>query len=182
MKNKCLLRIVSGKYRGKGLISPQDSTVRPTSARVKESLFNIIRFDLPGSDFLDVFCGTGQNGIEAASNGANVTFIDKNVSLVNKNISNIGLNESCRVICGDFKFILSSFAKNNEKFDFIFADPPYNEGLYEDIIDSAQYLLKENGKIILEHSRDFVIDNTFGLEVTDKRVYGSRALTFLGGK
>ncbi len=182
MKNKYLLRVLSGDYRGKGLISPPDMSVRPTSARVKGSLFNIIRPTLYNSQFLDIFCGTGQIGIEAVSNGAIATFIDKNTTILNNNINSVGCKDKCRVVSGDFKNILLSFAKNNEKFDFIFADPPYNDGLYEDIIRLTKDLLNEDGRLILEHSSDFVIENTFDLEIIDTRVYGSRTLTFLGGK
>lgn len=182
MKNKYLLRVLSGNYRGKGLISPPDMSVRPTSARVKDSLFNILRQKLYDAEFLDIFCGTGQIGIEAVSNGAKATFIDKNTLILNKNIEGVGCKDQCRVISGDFKNILLFFAKNNEKFDFVFADPPYNDGLYEDIIRLSKDLLNEGGRLILEHSSDFVINNTFGLEIVDKRIYGSRTLTFLGGK
>ena len=149
MKNKSLLRVLSGKYRGKGLVSPPDFTVRPTSARVKDSLFNIIRMDLYDSNFLDLFCGTGQNGIEAISNGAKVTFVDKNTNIVTKNVNNVGCAENSKIISGDFKNVLLFFAKNNEKFDFIFADPPYMDGLYDEIIKLSASLLNEDGKLIL---------------------------------
>lgn len=182
MKNKFLLRVHSGTFKGKGLFSPPDATVRPTSARVKDSLFNIIRTKLYGADFLDIFCGTGQIGIEAISNGANATFIDKNTSIVSKNLQNICLENKSRLIQGDFKNVLSSFAKNNEFFDFVFADPPYNEGLYEDIINYAMPLLKDDGVLILEHSSDLILEDLFQINIIDKRSYGSRSLTFLGGK
>ncbi len=181
MKNKSLLRVLSGKYRGKGLISPPDFTVRPTSARVKDSLFNIIRMELYGSSFLDLFCGTGQNGIEAVSNGATATFVDKNTNIVTKNVNNVGCSDYSRIISGDFKNILLFFAKNNEKFDFIFADPPYNDGLYDEIIKLCAPLLKEDGKLILEHASDFSFENLYDLRIVDTRVYSSRTLTFLGG-
>lgn len=182
MKKKSLLKVISGKYRGKGLISPPDFTVRPTSARVKDSLFNIIRIDLYGSSFLDLFCGTGQNGIEAISNGALATFVDKSTFIVTKNVTNVGCQQTSRIISGDFKNILLSFAKNNEKFDFIFADPPYNDGLYEEIIKLCTPLLNDGGKLILEHASDYSFDNLYELQLLDKRVYSSRTLTFLGGK
>lgn len=182
MKNKYLLRVLSGNYRGKGLISPPDMSVRPTSARVKGSLFNILRPKLYNADFLDVFCGTGQIGIEAVSNGAKATFVDKNTTILSKNIVNVGCQDQCRIVSGDFKNILLSFAKNNEKFDFIFADPPYNDGLYDDIINLSKDLLKKDGRLILEHSSDYTIDVAFDFEILDKRVYGSRTLSFLGGK
>ena len=182
MKNKSLLKVISGKFRGKSLASPPDFTVRPTSARVKDSLFNIIRMDLYGSSFLDLFCGTGQNGIEAVSNGAKATFVDKNTTIVTKNVNNVGCNQDAKIISGDFKNVLEFFAKNNEKFDFIFADPPYNDGLYDEIIKLCVPLLNDSGKLILEHASDFTFENLYDLQIVDKRVYSSRTLTFLGGK
>ena len=182
MKNKSLLKVISGKYRGKGLTSPADFTVRPTSARVKDSLFNIIRMDLYNSSFLDLFCGTGQNGIEAISNGAKATFVDKSTNFVTKNVNNVGCTQEAKIISGDFKNVLSFFAKNNEKFDFIFADPPYNDGLYDEIIKLSAPLLNDDGKLILEHASDFELENLYDLQIVDRRVYSSRTLTFLGGK
>ncbi len=183
MKNKYILRIISGKYRGKGIESPADFKVRPTSARVKDSLFNIIRTELFGCYFLDLFAGTGQVGLEAISNGAKVTFVDINTDLVNKNIALLGCADEARVLKGDFVNIALGLAKSKQRFDFVFADPPYNEGLYQSIIESCQGLLKDDGLLILEHASDFKLEcDLHGLEIKKERIYGSRTLTFLGGK
>ncbi len=175
MKNKYLLRVISGKYRGKGIISPKDYSVRPTSQRVKESLFNIIRTDLYEKTFLDIFSGTGQMGIEAVSNGAKAVFIDANTNLIKENVSAI-CEENCEIHRGDFKNILENFKKAGRKFDFIFADPPYNDGLYDDIINYSLPLLNEDGKLILERSSDIPFRH---LNEYDSRKYGSRTLSFL---
>ena len=75
------MRVISGKYRGKKLESPQGSDVRPTGDKVKESIFNVIQFDVAGSSFLDLFCGSGAMGIEAISRGAErVCFCDGSYS------------------------------------------------------------------------------------------------------
>jgi 16S rRNA (guanine(966)-N(2))-methyltransferase RsmD len=182
MKNRYLLRVISGKYRGKGIISPEDMKVRPTSQRVKESLFNILRTSLYDSDFLDIFSGTGQVGIEAISNGARCTFVDKDVSIIRKNISAVGCEDTSLVISGDFKTVLSNLRSRNVKFDYVFADPPYNDGLYEDIIIMSLPLLKDDGRIILEHSSEYSVSVPSCCEIIDVRRYGSRALTFLGGQ
>ena len=178
MKNRYLLRVISGKYRGKGILSPKDYSVRPTSQRVKESLFNIIRTELFGKSFLDIFSGTGQMGIEAVSNGAKAVFVDADTALLKENLSSVCKEENCEVYRGDFKNILLNFKDTNRKFDFIFADPPYNDGLYEDIINFAIPLLSEEGILILEHSTEYVIDSLY---VYNSRTYGSRTLSFLGG-
>ena len=87
MKSRYLLKVVSGKYRGRGIISPKDYSVRPTSQRVKESLFNIIRTEIYGKTFLDIFSGTGQMGIEAISNGAKSVFVDADIKLLKENVT-----------------------------------------------------------------------------------------------
>lgn len=180
MKNKYLLRVISGKYRGKGISSPKDFSVRPTSQRVKESLFNIIRTDLYGKIFLDIFSGTGQIGIEAISNGAKAYFVDGNVALLKSNLESVGCLNEAEVFCGDFINVLKSI--KNIKFDFIFADPPYKDELYQDIVKYSIPILNKDGVIILEHSSDIVFDSFDDAVIVDKRIYGSRALTFLGGK
>ncbi len=180
MKNKYLLRVVSGKYRGKGIVSPKDLSVRPTSQRVKESLFNIIRTKLYGKTFLDLFAGTGQMGIEAISNGAKAVFIDGDTSLIKRNVEGVGCESDAEIFRGDFINVLTSL--KGRKFDYIFADPPYREGLYYDIVKHSLNLLQDDGIIILEHSSDCVFDEFENVIIIDKRIYGSRALTFLGGK
>lgn len=179
MKSKFLLKIISGELKGKGLYSPPDFSVRPTSARVKESLFNIIRNDIYGADFLDLFAGSGQIGFEALSIGANVIFCDKNASLVRKNAQHLGVDAN--VLQGSFDFALKTLSKT-QKFDFIFADPPYDDGLYQDIILNSLPLLKSEGILILEHSSDYAIPEVLGATVLSVRKYGSRSLTFLGGE
>lgn len=180
MKNKYLLRVVSGKYRGKGIVSPKDLSVRPTSQRVKESLFNIIRTNLYGKAFLDLFAGTGQMGIEAISNGATAVFIDGDTALAKKNVEGVGCQSESEILRGDFISVLTSL--KGRKFDYIFADPPYRDGLYNDIVKYSLKVLKDDGTIILEHSSDLVFDEFDDAVIIDKRIYGSRALTFLGGK
>lgn len=174
MKNKFFLRIISGKYRGKGIFSPEDCSIRPTSSRVKDSLFNIIRTDLFDSDFLDLFGGSGQIGLEAASLGAKVTIADRDISLVEKNVAHVGADD-VRTIQGDYLSVLNRL--QNQKFDFIFADPPYKDGLYGEIIKNALPMLKEGGLLILEHASEDTITDEHIVKV---KKYGSRTLTFLG--
>lgn len=134
MKNKYTLRIISGALKGRGLASPPDHSVRPTSGRVKESLFNRIRTNLPGTVFLDLFAGTGQIGLEAVSLGARCVFADVAPRLVQENIRMLHCEERTRVLQGSFLQVLRQLAEEGQRFDFIFADPPYQAGYYEDII------------------------------------------------
>ncbi len=181
MKNKYMLRIISGRFKGKGIESPSDIAIRPTSGRVKESLFNIIRTQLEGADFLDLFAGTGQIGLEAISNGARCVFADLHPQLVQTNSALLGCRKETEIIQGSFQAVLKQLLLKGPKFDFIFADPPYQNGYYEEIIALSVEVLKENGTLILEHASNFPIE-TQRMRVVDHRVYGSRSLTFLKGE
>lgn len=126
---------------------------RPTTDKVKESLFNIIQFDIPGRRVLDLFGGTGQLGVEALSRGAaHCTFVEQRrdaVALIRDNLRTCGFQEQARVIQGEALSFLSSC---KEKFDVIFLDPPYNSGLLESSLEMITRfdILKENGIIVGE--------------------------------
>jgi 16S rRNA (guanine(966)-N(2))-methyltransferase RsmD len=146
------MRVISGTARGRKLKEPEGHAIRPTTDMVKESVFNIIQFDIEGRRVLDLFAGTGQLGIEALSRGAaGAVFVDASndaVHLVRDNIKHTGFEDKATVIKGD----AIAFTKNGGKFDVIFLDPPYDAGLMEkafhNIIEFD--MLKENGIIICE--------------------------------
>lgn len=175
MKNKFVLRISSGTLRGRGITSPEGMSVRPTATRIKEALFNRYRSRMNGADFLDLFAGTGQMGLEAVSNGANAVLADQDPALARKNCEAVGV--SVRIMQADFRETVRRLKTEGKSFDFIFADPPYRDGLYEEIIALCQPLLKADGVLILEHASD---DSLPGVEET--RAYGSRSLSFIGGE
>ena len=145
------MRVVSGTHRGKKLKDIKGLEIRPTSDMVKESIFNIVQFDMEGRSVLDLFAGTGQLGIESLSRGAkNAVFVDASpqaVKIIKDNLEICGF-DNARVANAD----AISYLKNREKFDIIFLDPPYDTML----IDSALVkiiefdILKENGIIICE--------------------------------
>lgn len=180
MKNKYTLRIISGTLKGKGIASPPDASVRPTSGRVKESLFNKIRSSLYGARFLDLFAGSGQIGLEAISLGASCVFADISPALVKSNLLLLGC-ENAIVMQGSFAEVLRQLQAKGQTFDFIFADPPYQAGYYEEIIALSAPLLKKDGLLIVEHAADYTPD-IHPLYMEDRRVYGSRCLTFLKGE
>lgn len=171
------LRIIGGKYKQRALASPQGWTVRPTSGRVKESLFNILQFRLPGARVLELFAGTGQIGIEALSRGAEkAVFVEQDITYLQENLRRCGCAEQAEVRRGDFRTVLAGM---EESFDIIFADPPYAAGYYEDIMRLCAKLLKKDGLLILEHNSDRPVLPQAGLKLSDIRKYGTRALTFL---
>lgn len=147
------MRVISGKYRGKRLNSPIGNDVRPTGDKVKESIFNVIQFDVAESRFLDLFCGSGSMGIEAISRGASYTlFADVSKSSLALTQGNLkGISEAYKLVNRDFRDALYSA---EGKWDFIFVDPPYKTDYIESIcqIVKDRAMLAENGYIIYEHS------------------------------
>lgn len=121
------MRVISGTCRGRKLLEPAGMDVRPTADRVKESMFNIIQFDIEGRRALDLFAGTGQLGIEALSRGAaECVFVDaarSSLRLTEENLRRCGLRGRCVLSDG------LDFLRRGEKFDLIFLDPPYGTGL-----------------------------------------------------
>ena len=133
-----LMRIITGSARGRRLLSPEGFDVRPTTDKVKESLFNILQFELEGREVLDLFAGSGQLGLEALSRGAkSAVFVDsspRSLDIVKKNIRLTGMEVQASAVAGDaFSFL----AATDRKFDLVFLDPPYDHKL----IDKAAALL-----------------------------------------
>ena len=149
------MRIVAGKYRGRKLTPPSDDSVRPTTDRIKETVFNILQWNVEGARVLDLFAGSGALGIECLSRGAaEVVFADKSpasVALIRQNLK--GIEGSYRVLTADFTGVLRS---GEDKFDLIFIDPPYKSGLGELAVDAAFDLgrVAEGGTVVYEHSSE----------------------------
>ena len=153
------MRVISGSARGRKLKEPSGFDIRPTSDMVKESVFNIIQFDIEGKRVLDLFAGTGQLGIEALSRGAaNVIFIDtapKAVKLIRENLKLCALDDSASVYIRD----ALNYLEGGDVFDLIFLDPPYDSlfagKALEKIIKFDK--LDTNGIIICETKADYVM-------------------------
>ena len=151
------MRVISGSARGRKLKELQGMDTRPTTDKVKESLFNIIQFEIEGRRVLDLFGGTGQLGIEALSRGADhCTFVDMRkeaAALIRENLRLTGLSERSRVVQGDALSFLSSCG---EKFDVILLDPPYHTELLEKSVERITEfdILREHGIIICESAAE----------------------------
>jgi len=152
------VRIIAGSARGRAFEAPTGKDTRPTLDRVKESLFGSIQFDIPDSRVLDLFSGSGNLGLEAASRGAKkVICNDYNracAELITKNAKHLRLDTIVQVTCKDYAACLSDLARAGERFDFVFLDAPYLEGtaqLAAEQIFSLD-LLAEDGRIFLEHA------------------------------
>lgn len=145
------MRVISGTARGCRLAEPRDMSVRPTTDRVKEAMFSIVQFDVPGRRVLDLFAGTGQLGIEALSRGAReCVFVDDDtasLALVRKNLAICHLQAP--VIRSDARAYLAHCGR----FDLVLVDPPYRSGLYDVILqDLFGFDILNHGGIILVES------------------------------
>lgn len=180
-----MLRVISGKVRGLKLDTPKNEDVRPTTDRVKESLFNIINSYIMDSNVLDLFAGTGSLGIECLSRGASsATFVDvskDSINIVKSNIKKARVENQSTILNLDFKNAIDRLKAQNSKFDVIFMDPPYYKNMFIDAlanIDNAN-LLAEDGIIIVEHdTKDKFEDKIGRLEKTKEKKYGNTTLTF----
>ena len=148
------MRVITGTARGRKLRELPGMETRPTTDKVKESIFNIIQFDIEGRRVLDLFAGTGQLGIECLSRGAaSAVFVDRRadaVKLIRENLRLTELEDRARVVAGDSMEYLKSI---REPFDIIFLDPPYAAGLLEPAIAHiAKFdILAPHGIIAAEH-------------------------------
>lgn len=174
MKEDVIMRVISGKYKGKNIIGYDIDGTRPTQDRVKESLFAMIQEELVDSISLDLFAGSGNLGIEALSNGSDICyFVDKNnkcCDIIKKNLLNI---DNGIVLNKDYKDALIYFKENNIKFNLIFLDPPYNLDCLDDVLNKIdEYsLLLEDGLVICEYEYDNFKEYP-SLEIIKDKKYG----------
>ena len=184
------MRIISGKYRGLKLLPPESSKIRPTSDRLKESLFSIINsnkynISIENSNVLDICSGTGSLGIESISRGAiSVYFIDKDhrsIKLIYKNISKLKVDDQIENNIKIIKDEATKALKNiNKIFQIVLIDPPYNTNITErclfklkvlNLINQDSYIFAESSK-----TENFSYD---GYHILDIKIYGNSKLTIL---
>ncbi len=153
------MRIISGTSKGRKLATPKGLTVRPTSDRVKESIFNILTGQIEGAEVLDLFAGTGNLGIEALSRGAKeVTFIEKTrraVRLIQRNLEQFGMSEQSEVLFMDASRAIGILKQRRRIFDLIFMDPPYGQGLIERTLTklTSHPIYHGDSVLVIEHHR-----------------------------
>ena len=154
------MRVITGTARGRKLKELSGLETRPTTDKVKESLFNIIQFDIEGRRVLDLFGGTGQLVIECLSRGAaSCTFVDirkEAAALIRENVALCGFQDRSRVVQGDYLAFLTGC---REKFDLILMDPPYASEMLEKALTSAAGIdiLSENGIMVCESAAEKVL-------------------------
>ena len=171
------MQIISGKYRARKLLAVDATTTRPTLARVKESIFNLIQGKISGSVVLDLFAGSGAFGAECISrNAKKVYFVDieqKAINTIKTNTRN--MSEDFEILKIQYNLALENFSKNNIKFDLIYLDPPYKSDFAVKSIEMiiSQNLLSDDGLIVVEHESQNDLQNIPKCCIIEKsRKYG----------
>lgn len=184
------MRVIAGSARRLLLKTLPGNDTRPTTDKIKETLFNILNFDLPGSCFLDLYAGSGAIGIEALSRGAShCTFVDNNakaVSVIKENVAHTHFEGQSDIILSEAVSALRRLERSSEQYDFVFLDPPYNQG-FED--SALRYLknsgiINDNTQIIVEMSIKADIDhfNELGFSIDKVKSYKTNKHVFLRRK
>lgn len=168
-----MMRIITGKAKGVRLVTLPGEAVRPTTEMAKEGIFSVLQFDLAEKSFLDLFAGSGQMGLEAISRGArDATFVDcseDSLKVVRKNIEKTRFSAQSKVIRSEYGEFIKSASKRGMKFDFIFADPPYEKDLTAELIKRIfrADLLKDGGLLMVETAAEQIEEDKIPAEVKD---------------
>lgn len=179
------MRIIAGKAKGHKLETIDGLATRPTTDRIKETLFNIIAFDLPGCRFLDLFSGSGAIGLEALSRGAEQAVFVENAQpsqdVIVRNLAHTKLEEGARLLFMNADAALDKLAGENAAFDIIYMDPPYAAGLAAPMLEKIQEkkLLNRDGYVILERAAQLPLMLPEGYEILREKEYRTTVLTFL---
>lgn len=179
------MRIIGGQARGRAIVAPPGEKTRPTLDYVRESLFNIIRWDVMDAEVLDLFAGSGALSLESVSRGAkSAVLVDTDrdaCEAIKKNIVNSRMADKFRLIPRDYKAALELLAREGKTFDLIFLDPPYkmeNTGeICAELYDRG--LLADAFLIVVEHRRGLapLVDERF--EAFDTRSYRDTQITLI---
>ena len=157
------MRVITGTARGRRLETLEGLDVRPTTDKVKESIFNIVQFDVKDSCVLDLFAGSGQLGIEALSRGAaSATFVDSSsraLSVVRRNLEHTGLADTASLKnMGATQFLTHT----SDTFDLAFLDPPYRKQILDEVLPLLIPHMSDRGTVVCESSREEELPETVG--------------------
>lgn len=180
------MRIIAGTARSLPLKTIAGMETRPTTDRIKETLFNMLQDEVPGSYFLDLFAGSGQIGLEAVSRGARyAVFVDNNkkaAACIEDNIAFTKFGKETKLYPSDVLSALRSM-EGKYQFDIIFMDPPYNQQIEKDVLSylAASSLVKEDTLIIVEASLETEFDylDELGFSLQKLKTYKTNAHAFI---
>ncbi|BBO85158.1 methyltransferase [Desulfosarcina ovata subsp. sediminis] len=180
------MRVISGRFRGRRLVAPAGMGTRPTTDRIRESLFNILGPGLHSKQVLDLFAGTGALGIEALSRGAAAAvFVDQAkaaLATIRRNLRQLQLEGVTRVLQWDIRKNLNCLKHERHRFNLVFMDPPYET---QAVVPALTALLQcgamaDDARVIVEHSRRESLDPIpAGLILSDQRQFGKTLVSFL---
>ena len=180
------MRIISGTSKGRRLVTQKGQALRPTSDRVKESIFNILSDEVEGKVVLDLFAGTGNLGIEALSRGAKKTlFVEKGrqaIRLIQRNLLQCGMERQSEILPKDVTLAIGILKQRGESFDVILMDPPYEQGLIQKTLMKLQSHKIYHGDsiLVIEHHRREPLPKTLeGWNLTRQREIGDTIISFL---
>lgn len=175
------MRIISGKFKGQRLVAFKADHIRPTTDRVKESLFNKWSRYIEGATVLDLFCGTGSLGLEALSRHAHfVEFVDSNdksLRILNENVKKLGIESGFHVTKRDaLQFLKSS----SQAFDLIFIDPPFTKSMADKVLLalSQSTVLSDGGLVAIESgTKEYIQDDYGSIRLYDRKEFGDKTLS-----
>lgn len=177
------MRIISGKWRGRRLVSFKADHIRPTTDRVKESLFNKLQSEWEGARVLDLYAGTGNIGLEALSRGASevvaVELSGKSIDIIRRNLAELEVGREYRLIKDDVVRFLQKY--KGEAFDIIMADPPFTESLAHATLEalSQSEAMGTGTTAVVEASSHERVDESYpALTCLDRRDYGDKVISF----
>ena len=157
------MRVITGQAKGRTLETVAGLDVRPTTIKVKEAVFSAIHFEIEGAVVLDLFCGSGQMGIEALSRNARVcNFVDRSKAsqeVTKRNLEKTGLIKQARIIAMEYKPFLET---TTEVYDIAFLDPPYSQGILQEALPLLVTKMSEAGVILVEHEKSDELPQVVG--------------------
>jgi 16S rRNA (guanine(966)-N(2))-methyltransferase RsmD len=178
------MRIIAGRLKGRRLKAPAWGELRPTSDKLRETLFNILAPRIDGARVLDGYAGTGAVGIEAMSRGAaHVTFVEQDrraVSLIEENLKVCHVEGGYTIHCGDAATVLPGLGPN--AFDLILLDPPYDIMTMTPVLDASARALASGGLVVLEHATRREPEPAALLEPVRRVKSGDSTLTFYAAR
>ncbi len=178
------MRLTGGLERGRLLRAPRGAATRPTGAKVREAIFNILGPPAHGAA-LDLYAGTGALGIEALSRGAaTACFVERDaraLAALHRNLRELGLRDRATILGTSVRPALARLAAEGQRFGLVFVDPPYAAGETEGVLEalSGSELLGSGAVVVVEHDKKHAPPEAVGaLTVTDRRFYGDTGVSF----